>query len=212
MKIANSTSTNGNYTIDPDGEEGLDPFTLLCDMSSHDGVGVTVIGHDSENRTHVTGFENKGSYSRDVTYTGASLEQLGNLTKVSSHCEQSIKYECRDSLISNNAWLVSRDGARMWYWNGTPPADPDHKCVCGNNKAACPTDTGPCNCDKEGGEWRNDTGLLTYKPDLPVSQLRFGDTGNSGEEGYHTLGKLKCYGVQEDRPKRPTPKPQKTTT
>ena len=195
MKIANSTSTNASYTIDPDGEEGLDPFTVLCDMSSRGGVGVTVIGHDSENRTHVTGFEEKGSFSRNVKYTGASLEQLGNLTEVSSHCEQSIKYECHDSLISNNAWLVSRDGARMSYWDGGPP-DPENKCVCGNTKG-CP-DGKPCNCDEEGGQWRNDTGLLTHKLDLPVSQLRFGDTGEAGdnsEEGYHTLGKLECYGV-----------------
>jgi hypothetical protein len=27
-----------------------------------------------------------------------------------------------------------------------------------------------------------------------VSELRFGDTGGSDEEGYHTLGKLLCWG------------------
>ena len=191
IKRANSTSTNGSYVIDPDGEEGLDPFTVLCDMSSHDGVGVTVVGHDSENRTHVTGFEKKGSYSRNVAYTGASVEQLGNLTKVSNNCEQSIKYECLRSKITNHAWLVSRDGARMLYWDGGAPGN---ECVCGMKEEKCSTKN-PCNCDKEGGEWRNDAGLLTHKPDLPVSQLRFGDTGDSSEEGYHTLGKLKCYGV-----------------
>jgi len=37
--------------------------------------------------------------------------------------------------------------------------------------------------------------LLTEKSDLPVTQLRFGDTGDSREQGYHTLGKLKCYGI-----------------
>lgn len=26
-------------------------------------------------------------------------------------------------------------------------------------------------------------------------QLRFGDTGGDEEEGYQTLGKLKCYGI-----------------
>ena len=194
IKIANSTSTNGSYVIDPDGEGGLDPFTVLCDMSSHDGVGVTVVGHDSEERIHVTDFEEPGSYSRNVAYTGASLEQLGNLTNVSNHCEQSIKYKCRGSQITGHAWLVSRDGARMLYWDGGPPG-PGNECVCGNTKRAC-SNKEPCNCDKDKGEqWRNDAGLLTHKPDLPVSQLRFGDTGDSSEEGYHTLGKLKCYGV-----------------
>ena len=29
---------------------------------------------------------------------------------------------------------------------------------------------------------------------LPVKQLRFGDV-SGGEEGYHTLGKLICFGI-----------------
>ena len=33
------------------------------------------------------------------------------------------------------------------------------------------------------------TAVYSY---LPVKQLRFGDTGSQGEEGYHTLGKFKC--------------------
>ena len=42
--------------------------------------------------------------------------------------------------------------------------------------------------------WREDSGLLTDKTKLPVKQLRFGDIDNN-EVGYHTLGKLKCYGI-----------------
>ena len=37
--------------------------------------------------------------------------------------------------------------------------------------------------------------LITNKSHLPVTQLRFGDTGEQKEDGYHTLGKLKCYGM-----------------
>ena len=33
------------------------PFTVYCDMSDKNGVGVTVISHDSEGRTHVKGCE-----------------------------------------------------------------------------------------------------------------------------------------------------------
>ena len=56
---------------------------------------------------------------------------------------------------------------------------------------------GTCNCDRNDQVWREDSGLLTEKTKLPVKQLRFGDTGDSktGERGYHTLGKLKCYGT-----------------
>ena len=86
-----------NYVIDPDGEGGLAPFTAYCDMTDKKGVGVTVISHDSESRTVVNGHEDRGSYVRNVHYTGASLSQLASLTRVSSHCEQFIKYECYHS-------------------------------------------------------------------------------------------------------------------
>ena len=41
--------------------------------------------------------------------------------------------------------------------------------------------------------------MMTDKTSLPVIQLKFGDTrshGNRSEEGYHTLGKLKCFGTE----------------
>ena len=47
------SSSSGNYIIDPDGEGGLAPFTVYCDMRDKNGVGVTVISHDSESRTLV---------------------------------------------------------------------------------------------------------------------------------------------------------------
>ena len=87
------SSVSGNYVIDPDGSGGLAPFTVYCDMSDKNGVGVTVLSHDSESRTYVRGYDTPGSYSRDIHYSGASLSQLASLTRVSSHCEQFIKYE-----------------------------------------------------------------------------------------------------------------------
>ena len=45
-----------------------------------------------------------------------------------------------------------------------------------------------------GSGRREDSGLLTDKSALPVTQIRLGDLDDSHEEGYHTLGKLKCYG------------------
>ena len=127
-------SVSGNYIIDPDGEGGRAPFTVYCDMSDKNGVGVTVISHDSESRTHVQGCETKGCYSRDILYTGTSLSQLAILTRVSSHCEQFIKYECYGSrLFQNNnnvyGWWVSRDSTKMTYWGGASPGS--GKCACG---------------------------------------------------------------------------------
>ena len=94
-----ASSVSGSYVIDPDGEGGLAPFTVFCDMTDKSGVGVTVISHDSESRIHVSGCDSEGCYSRDIHYTGASLSQLASLTRVSSQCEQFIKYECHDSVI-----------------------------------------------------------------------------------------------------------------
>ena len=42
-------------------------------MTDKDGIGVTVVSHDSENKTLVDGFEAPGSYSRSVTYDETSL-------------------------------------------------------------------------------------------------------------------------------------------
>ena len=190
------TSTSGNYVIDPDGAGGLAPFTVYCDMNDKNGVGVTVISHDSERRTHVQGYEPLGSYARDIHYTGASLSQLASLTRVSSQCEQFIKYECRGSVLlykSNplHGWWVSRDSSQMTYWGG---ASGTGKCACGMTNS-CADSRFDCNCDKNDNVWREDSGFLTNKSHLPVKQLRFGDTGDSGEQGYHTLGKMKCYGI-----------------
>ena len=162
-------------------------------MSDKAGVGVTVISHDSESRTQVNGCDPPGCHSRDVTYTEASLAQLASLTRVSSHCEQFIKYDCYDSRLLGGGfgWLVSRDGTKMTYWGGASPES--NKCACGMNNT-CAEKGVFCNCDKNDQVWREDSGLLTHKSDLPASQLRFGDTDSSNEEGYHTLGKLKCYG------------------
>ena len=187
---------SGSYVIDPDDEGGVASFTVFCDMSDKNGVGVTVIGHDSESRTLVDGCEPQGCYSREVKYNGASPSQLSSLTAVSAHCEQFIKYECFDSVIThfngNYAWWVSRDGSKMTFWGGAAPGS--GKCACGMSNSCADPSYG-CNCEKNDAVWREDSGLLTDKSSLPVSQLRFGDLGGSSEQGYHTLGKLKCYGI-----------------
>ena len=162
-------------------------------MTDKSGVGVTVIIHDSESRTHVDGCENAGCYSRNIHYTRASLSQLASLTRVSSQCEQFIKYECYNSVIFGweSAWWVSSDSAKMTYWGGASPGS--GKCACGMTNSCADSSYG-CNCDKNDNVWREDSGLLTDKTKLPVKQLRFGDV-SSAEEGYHTLGKLKCFGI-----------------
>ena len=198
-------ANSGTYLIDPDGKGTLAPFNVTCNMTDKNGVGVTVISHDSENKTFVNGYNLPGRYSQNIHYTGASLSQLASLTEVSSHCEQFIKYECFHSALLSLGqqkkiigWWVSRNSIKMTYWGGAEPGS--HKCACGMNNS-CAKHNAKCNCDSNDATWREDSGFLTDKSTLPVAQLRFGDTGSVStvdERGYHTLGKFKCYGINRN--------------
>ena len=185
-----ASSVSGNYVIDPDGKGGQASFSVFCDMTDKNGVGVTVISHDSESRTYVT-----NTRIRNIHYTGVSLSQLVSLTRVSSQCEQFIKYECYGSYLGiftgQNSWWLSRDSIKMSYWGGASPGS--GRCACGMTNS-CANTGDRCNCDKNDFVWREDSGLLTDKTTLPVKQLRFSDVGST-EKGYRTLGKLKCYGI-----------------
>ena len=200
IKLKCSEKPSGNYIIDPDGKGGVAPFSVYCDMSDKGGVGVTVISHDSESRTHVVHIPGCGvtpgcycCYRKDVSYTGVSTAQLAALTRVSQTCEQFIKFECNNDVAfvpESVAWWVSRDGRKMNYWGGAGGSV--NTCACGVTNS-CPGGK-KCNCYNGGSGWREDSGLLTDKSALPVKQIRLADLDNSDEEGYHTLGKLKCYG------------------
>jgi len=195
FKSSNMKTPSGNYMIDPDGNGGVTPFSVYCDMSDKDGVGVTVVSHDSESRTHVgpNGCGSAGCYSKDVRYTGVSTAQLAALTRVSRNCDQFIKFECNNDVAfieHSYAWWVSRDGTRMNYWGGA--TGHDNMCACGVTNSC--TGGTSCNCDNSGSGWYEDSGLLTDKSALPVTQIRLGDLNGSNEEGYLTLGKLMCYG------------------
>ena len=186
------TDTSGYYFIDPDGGgTGEERFKVFCYMTNDNGV--TVISHDSEDATLVDGYEEGGSYSRIVTYTGVNPTQIATLVGISRRCFQFIKFNCfRVELFGRDmAWWVSRNGTKMNYWGG---ADPDSgKCACGMD-GSCVDPKYNCNCDSEKPQWLEDSGFLSDKNTLPVSEMRFGDTGDQGEKGYHTLGKFMCVG------------------
>ena len=199
IKSGRSGSSSGNYIIDPDGKGGVAPFSVYCDMSDKGGVGVTVISHDSESRTRVSNipscdFDNPWCYSKSVSYTGISTDQLEALTRVSQNCEQFIKFECKDdvSFVQESvAWWVSRDGRKMNYWGGAGGSA--NMCACGVRNSC--SSGKKCNCYNGRSGWREDSGLLTDKFALPVSQIRLADLDDLNEEGCHTLGKFRCYGL-----------------
>ncbi|KAI8490618.1 Coagulation factor 5/8 C-terminal domain, discoidin domain [Branchiostoma belcheri] len=156
------------YSIDPDGpERGVLPLLVRCDLQKQ--TAITLIGHDSEARTRVRGFEAPGSYSKDVTYWN-SMERVRAVVEQSSFCKQHIKYECYNSVLWDDhgkrgryAWWVTWDSRQADYWGGASPGS-----------GAC---YGRCYCDNNDNTWREDSGILSNKDDLPVTQLRFGDTG-----------------------------------
>ena len=191
LKIKQPSAASGNYKIYP---KGLDsPVTVHCDMTSKNGIGVTEIEHDSESRTRVKGYEDPGSYKRNITYN-LKMKEIVAIIQLSRKCEQFIKYECHHSVLWGGlhptyGWWVSRQGSAMNYWGGA--AVNSGKCACAmTNKCA---DRLECNCGKNDERLREDSGFLTDKNTLPVTQLRFGDTGSENEYGYHTLGKLRCW-------------------
>ena len=78
----------------------------------------------------------------------------------------------------------------MNYWGGASGSA--NTCACGKTNSCL--NGQKCNCYNGGSSWREDSGLLTDNSALPVTKIRLEDFDKSTVEGYHTLGKLKCYG------------------
>ena len=87
------------------------PFPVFCDMTSQKEIGVTVIGHNSESRTKVNGYESKGSYKKEILYD-LTMEQFVAVINQSRYCKQFIKYECHASTL-RDGWWVSRQGIKL---------------------------------------------------------------------------------------------------
>ena len=202
IKYCSPQATSGSYIIEPDEERSHGPFTVfLWTWTDKNGVGVTVISHDSEARMHVKGYEASGSYVRNVRYiaTGpTNLLQFAFPTGVSTLCEQFIQYECRGSKLLATMGAKCQELKQKWLTGAEP-----HQLITRNAHAeftslnSCADPSRGCNCDKNDLKLPEESDLLREKSHLPVIQLRFGDTGSCSEEGYHTLGpELRCYDIK----------------
>ena len=189
LSATHRSTISSNYYLHPQGLVASPSVKVYCDMMWKNGTGVIVIGHDSESRTLVKGYDARGANKRKITYD-ISMEQIVAIIKQSKNCEQFIKYECYESYFTGYGWWVSRQGSQMNYLGGA--AVNSGKCSCGMTNSCA--GGGKCNCDKNDRAWREDSGYLTDKNTLPVTELRFGDVGDLHEAGYHTLGKLRCWG------------------
>ncbi|XP_028393200.1 neurexin-4-like [Dendronephthya gigantea] len=196
LRIQDPLADSGMYSLKPQGLKSS--VSVFCNMTSKNSVGVTEIGHDSESKTFVKDYASAGSYQRIINYE-IPMEAIVAIIQQSKNCEQFIKYECYHSVIWYSptnvyyGWWVSRQGSKMNYWGGA--AVDSGKCACGMTNSCAGKKK--CNCDKNDETWREDSGYLTDKNTLPVTELTFGDTKADvaeREEGYHTLGKLRCWG------------------
>jgi len=163
---------DGNYWIDPDGVGGEAAFDTSCDM---DDGGWTVLSHDREARSHRQGCEAPGCHNLPVTYNNPLTQITTLIDQHATECQQHILWECYGSGIwenqggSQHTWWHDRNDTRVDDWPG------------GNTDA----------CDTNDNNWRQNGGHVTDRNQLPVRRLRHGDT-TAPEQGYHTLGKLRC--------------------
>ncbi len=79
--------------FDPDGEGEVEAFIVECDTST--SPVTTVVHHDQETRTYVNGPYAYNGYPVDITYTGATLQQVRALVDRAYHCSYEIKIECQ---------------------------------------------------------------------------------------------------------------------
>ncbi|XP_013402745.1 uncharacterized protein LOC106168282 [Lingula anatina] len=137
--------------------------------------------------------EGGGMASEVYKIVEASVDQVAAYVDyVGTSCSQYIKYECYHSLINGYGGWYDRHGQKAPFWGGGDPDGTSINCACAQD-GSCADSSKECNCDKNDNVWRSDEGYITESSYLPISMIKFGDTGG-GEEGYHTVGPLTCYG------------------
>uniref|UniRef100_A0A671PQ25 Contactin-associated protein-like 5 n=1 Tax=Sinocyclocheilus anshuiensis TaxID=1608454 RepID=A0A671PQ25_9TELE len=183
-------STSGYFSIDPDGSGPLDPIQVYCNITGNKMW--TEVRHNSSIAVRVRGSTLQKPYVGWFNYS-ASSEQLKALVSLSEHCEQKIAYHCRRSRLFNPwdgtplSWWVDRRGEKRTYWGGFQPGV--QQCSCGLEEN-CADMNYFCNCDADRVE--NDTGILSYKEQLPVREIVVGDTYRLGSEAMYVVGPLQC--------------------
>ncbi|AWP13568.1 putative contactin-associated protein-like 5 [Scophthalmus maximus] len=156
----------------------------------------TVVSHNITAPVTVLGSSPLKPHVATFNYS-ASAEQLRAIVSGSEQCQQEVVYGCRKSRLFNTkdgsplSWWLDRDGERRSYWGGFLPGVQQCSCSLEEN---CADMNYFCNCDADADAWANDTGILSYKDHLPVSQIVIGDTNRTGSRAVYHIGPLRCYG------------------
>ncbi|XP_058389377.1 contactin-associated protein-like 4 isoform X1 [Diceros bicornis minor] len=186
-------SPSGLYHIDPDGSGPLEPFPAFCNMTD---VPWTVLRHNGSAFTRVKGADWESPHRAVFQYT-ASPEQLLATIGRARHCQQELEFHCRRFRLWDTrdgtplSWWVGRANEMHTYWGGSLPDA--QKCPCGV-VGTCINSRYHCNCDAGWDEWTNDTGVLSYKEHLPVTQIVVTDAARPSSEAAYSLGPLLCQG------------------
>ncbi|XP_067843200.1 contactin-associated protein-like 5 [Heptranchias perlo] len=182
------------FSIDPDGSGPLKSLLVYCNMT--EDKTWTVTQHNNTELTKVQGSSSGKPHIVHLSYT-ANTEQLQAMINNMNYCEQEVSYHCRKSRLLNTpggtpfTWWIGRTNEKQTYWGGSSPGV--QKCACGLEENCLDTKY-DCNCDADRDEWANDTGLLSYKDHLPLTQLVIGDTNRTDSEAAYRLGPLRCNG------------------
>ncbi|KAM6226247.1 contactin-associated protein-like 4 isoform 2-T2 [Spheniscus humboldti] len=156
----------------------------------------TIIQHNNTNLTRVKSANRENPHTVFFKYS-ASLDQLQTTINHAEHCEQELAYHCKKSRLLDKpdgmplSWWIGRTNETQTYWGGSLPAV--QKCACGL-EGSCIDSQHYCNCDADRDEWTNDTGFLSYKEHLPVTEIVITDTNRPNSEAAYKLGPLLCRG------------------
>ncbi|KAM9320182.1 contactin-associated protein-like 5 [Gastrophryne carolinensis] len=180
------------YYIDTDGSGPLGPMHVYCNITEEKIW--TIVHHNITDLTSVREAISWKPYTATLNYS-TSVEQLEALITNMDYCEQEVEYHCKHSRLFSSpsgnpfTWWIGKGNERHTYWGGSLPG----QCTCGLEES-CIDMRHYCNCDADRHDWTNDTGFLTFKEHLPVSQIVITDTNRSGSELAWKIGPLRCYG------------------
>uniref|UniRef100_A0A8C2CCW5 Contactin associated protein-like 5 like n=1 Tax=Cyprinus carpio TaxID=7962 RepID=A0A8C2CCW5_CYPCA len=186
-------SQSSVFTIDLDGSGPLEHTQVNCTMA--DKVW-TVVGHDHMRPINIQGSTPRSPFVLIFNYT-ISPYHLRSLVTSSEHCQQEVRYRCRKSRLFDTwdgtplSWWLDRDGVKRTYWGGFLPGVQQCSCSLDGN---CRDMNYFCNCDADQDTWANDTGVLSYKDHLPLSEIAIGDTNRTNSQAELQIGPLRCYG------------------
>ncbi|XP_064610480.1 uncharacterized protein LOC135474810 [Liolophura sinensis] len=175
---------DGEFYVDPDGIDPLEPFLVQC------AFPVRTILPTTDGTDNGPPFPFGFPQCFDIEYAGnPSPEQIQALVNSSAFCEQKVAYYCRNSPFTNKVTYKTCDGREQRGWGGSQ-GQPG--CGCGV--------TGTCDkclCDTGSSQTQKDEGFIRAKWALPVCSVCFDldpvDFGDPSRYSKTVVESLVCY-------------------